>query len=143
MQKKDEVMERLFHLASGFENKLARLLPVKYVYTTPGKFLFINDEPVLDYITYTSVSTDMSSIPKGMSKYAFYDRCRDALQNDLITKISSDKINNKTFIMTLRPQIQADKERISLHLGGRWFPRAGIKEIQPPIDVEEPFPYHE
>lgn len=139
-QEADELFEKIAHIGRGFETKLKESLPIVYLYTSPGNVPQYKGQPVIDIHEYFGSTPDVSSIPKGLSKYNFLDKCRDMVQSKVIDKIKAEQGDNATFILFIRPRIEATTTFFNLKLDGKWVKEKNIKQIDGPEDLEDPFP---
>ncbi len=136
----DGVFEKVIHIGSGFEKKLADSLPVAHIHTRPGSMHMFNGRIILDAKEYLKSTPDMSIIPKGMSRYSFFDKCRDNVQSSLIESIESDRGNFNTFILFVRPIIEASTTIYTIKLQGIWVVEKNVNSINAPDELEDPFP---
>jgi hypothetical protein len=135
----NELFEKLVHIGNGIESKI-KALPGVYRYTQPNQPPTYNGNLMIDIDDYQAVTLDISKIPKGMSKYAYLDKCRDLVQKDLIDQIKKDQGNNKTFLLFTRPRIEANPAAFRIRLEGKWVEEANVPQIDAPEEFEDPFP---
>lgn len=141
-EEQDLLYAALLHIGGGFERRISGILPISYQYTKPGEVPKYNNNLVLDATEYSALSMDLASVPKGRSKFSHWDKCRDSVQSTIIDKIKKDQGNNKTFLLFLRPRIEAlGLTRFAMRLEGIWVKEAGVKQIDAPIELEEIFPF--
>ncbi len=141
-EEQDLLYTALLHVGGGFERNLSSSLPISYQYTKPGEVPKYNKELVPDATEYAALSMDLASVPKGVSKFTHWDRCRDLVQGTIIDKIKKDQGKGKTFLLFLRPRIEAlGLTRFSMRLEGIWVKEAGVKQIDAPEELEESFPF--
>lgn len=136
----NDLFEKLAHIGHGIESRLQKSLPAVYLYTRPGEVPTYKKKLMVDLDEYEATTPSLSSKPNGMSKYAFLDKCRDAVQNDLIDKIKKDQGKNKTFLLFLRPRIAANPQAFKIRLEGIWVKDARVKQIDAPEEFEDQFP---
>ena len=141
-EEKEEMFERIGHVGKGFEHRLAQKLPISYQYTKPGEVPRYKKDLMVFNVEYESVSPDLSIVPKGNTKYRYWDRCRDLFQDNLIDKIMSDRGNGNTFLLYVRPRIEALTTGIfKMRLEGIWTEDKNVKQIDGPEEFEDPFPH--
>lgn len=139
---KEQLYAGLLHVGGGFEKRLAASLPISYQYTRPGEVPSYKNELVAEPNEYSGLCQDLADIPKGMSKFTHWDRVRDNLQDGIIDKIKKDQGKSKTFLLFLRPRIEAlGLTRFGMRLEGIWVKEENVKQIEAPEDLEEPFPF--
>jgi len=139
---RDILFTEMQHVGGGFEQRLFDKLPISYQYVSPGDMPIYKKHPMIDLDEYTEISQDMDTIPKGMSKYTHWDRCREFVQNGIIDKIKKDQEDNHTFLLYLRPRIEAIGLSVfKIRLEGKWVKEKNIKSKQAPEEFEPPFPF--
>ncbi len=141
-EQKDALYAGLLHVGGGFEKRLASKLPISYQYTKPGEVPSYKNDLIPEATEYAGLSMDLESVPKGMSKFTHWDRVRDLLQNGIIDKIKKDQGKNKTFLLFVRPRIEAlGITKFAMRLEGIWVKEADVKQIDAPEDLEDIFPF--
>lgn len=141
-EQKEKLYESILHVGGGFEKRLAAALPVSYQYTAPGQVYTYKNEVVAEPVEYAGLGLDLESIPTGMSKFKHWDNAREALQNGIINRIKADQGKNKTFLLFLRPRIEAvTLSRFAMRLEGIWVKEANVPPVQAPEELEDAFPF--
>lgn len=141
-EQQDQLYAGLLHVAGGFEKRLANKLPISYQYTKPGEVPKYGKKLIVDAKEYVATSFDLSKIPTGMSKFTHWDRTRETIQNSIIDMIRKDQGNDKTFLLYLRPRIEAiNLTTFRMRLEGIWVEAADVKQINGPEEIEEIFPF--
>jgi hypothetical protein len=95
---------------------------------------------MVDLDEYQATTLDISKTPKGTSKYAYLDKCRDLVQKDIIDQIKADQGKNKTFLLFTRPRMEANPMAFRIRLEGKWVADANVQQIDAPEEIEDPFP---
>jgi len=139
-QEADELFEKIAHVGKGFEQRLAKSIPIVYLYTKPGEVPKYKGKIITDIPEYLASSPDLSAIPSGLSKYNYLDKCRDSVQEKLIDRVKLSQGDNNTFLLFIRPRIEATTTVFNIKLDGRWVKEKNVKQIDAPEDLEDPFP---
>lgn len=140
-EEKEDLFERLTHVGSRFEFRLAEKLPISYQYTKPGEVPSFKNKLIVDATEYEATSSDLANVPDGSSKYHYYDRCRELVQSNIIDKIKHDQGDMNTFLLYVRPRIEAITTGIfRIRLEGIWVKDKQVPQIDGPEEFEEPFP---
>jgi len=138
----DELYAGLIHIGSGFERRLAENIAISYQYIKPSEVPIYKNNIISEPTEYFETSLDLLKIPKGVSKFNHWDRTRDLIQNTIIDKIKKDQGSNKTFLLYLRPRIEAiTLTRFNIRLEGIWVKESNVKQVNAPEDIEDIFPF--
>ena len=139
---REQLYSAMMHVAGGFEKRLAAQFPVSFQYTKPGEVPTFGKNLMVNIMEYEGMSQDLARVPDGISKFTHWDRCRDYVQNGIIDKIRKDQGSNNTFLLYLRPRIEAlGLTTFKLYLEGVWIKEKNVKQINAPEEIEEPFPF--
>jgi hypothetical protein len=135
----NELFEKLVHIGDGLESKI-QALPGVYIYMKPSEPPTYKGKLMVDLDEYQATTLDISKTPKGTSKYAYLDKCRDLVQKDIIDQIKADQGKNKTFLLFTRPRMEANPMAFRIRLEGKWVADANVQQIDAPEEIEDPFP---